>query len=397
MADGEAKIIVGASPVAAGRRHTYLIFEHADGRQEVLRGGPDRRSEGNDLANLAGSTLLGSNNFGNIRVDNAPYEPPYSAVYTQNADGSVTPHPADKADLKDPALLRDAQGAPIRQTEVSPDWPLAGEHHERQTVWTGSEADMQAKLTAARQAGQQINDAQLEYSPLYNNSNGVTSNLMKAAGVEPALPKDQHGAAVNAPDFGDDLYKDVGLASHRSGNHFNGTQWFDNDNRPIQPPKSDQPTVPLDPNREPSHGSFDSRSSGGPRADADMRHADHPDQAMYRQAYDGVATFDRSIGRTPDQHTEQLAAAMTAQSKADGLNGIGMVVMNDDRSRAYAVDGTNPSDPFRKHSSVDVAQAANQPVDVSNRQLNETNAQAQTAQQTSIQQQSAQQDGPRMA
>lgn len=41
MPDGNAKIIVGASPVAAGRRNTYLQFEHSDGSQQVVRGGPD--------------------------------------------------------------------------------------------------------------------------------------------------------------------------------------------------------------------------------------------------------------------------------------------------------------------------------------------------------------------
>ena len=46
-----------------------LLFERSDGSRTVVRGGPDARAEGNDLANFAGSTVLGSKNFGHIVVD----------------------------------------------------------------------------------------------------------------------------------------------------------------------------------------------------------------------------------------------------------------------------------------------------------------------------------------
>lgn len=124
MPGDEAKIIVGTSPVAADRRHAYLLFERSDGSQIVVRGGPDARTEGNDLANFAESTLLGSDNFGNIRVDAAPYLPPYNAAYQKQADGSIRPIPADQAKPNDPALFRDAQGNVVVQQEVAPDWPL---------------------------------------------------------------------------------------------------------------------------------------------------------------------------------------------------------------------------------------------------------------------------------
>jgi hypothetical protein len=75
-----ARIIVGASEVAGDRRHLYLLFERSDGSRIVVRGGPDARSEGNDLANLAESTLLGSEKFGHLVVDAAPYVPPYEAA-----------------------------------------------------------------------------------------------------------------------------------------------------------------------------------------------------------------------------------------------------------------------------------------------------------------------------
>ncbi|WP_237561520.1 hypothetical protein [Frateuria defendens] len=260
MAEEQAKIIVGASPVGIDQRHAYLLFERSDGSQIVVRGGPDARAEGNDLANFAESTLLGSDKFGNIRVDADPYIPPYAAVFQKQADGSVRPLPVEQANPNDPALARDPQGQIVVQEKVAYDWPLPSEKHERVVVWQGTDQELEKKLNSALTAGQQINDAKLEYSPLYNNSNGVASTLLKSADVAPSLPLGKDGEKVDAPNFGENLYQDVGLASNRSGYWFDGKQWYDSDDRKIKPPQSGEPTVPLDPNdkNKSRSGSFDS-------------------------------------------------------------------------------------------------------------------------------------------
>ena len=162
--DGQAKIIVGASAVAADRRHLYLLFERVDGSQIVVRGGPDTRTEGNEIGNLLGSTVLGSENYGHIVVDTAPYVAPYEAAIQRQADGSFTPIRLDQADPNDPSLARDARGNLIRRTIVAPDWPAPGETHERIVAWTGSDSELETKLNAALKAGSQINFAHLEYS-----------------------------------------------------------------------------------------------------------------------------------------------------------------------------------------------------------------------------------------
>lgn len=373
MADGQARIIVGASPVAADRRHTYLLFEHSDGSQTVVRGGPDARAEGNDLANFSKSTLWGSDQFGKIVVDAAPYIAPYAAVYQQQPDGSVAPIPAVHADLNDTMLKRDAQGKPIIRQEVAPDWPFPGEKHEQITVWTGSDQQLERKLEAALAAGQQINDAQLEYAPLYNNSNGVTSTLLKSADVRAQLPLGSDGQAVTAPNFGQDLYQDVGVGGLRSGYRFDGKQWLDGDDRKIQPPQSGQPTIPLGPTEQPARGSFDSSRTqpdglhhGGP---SDIRAPSHPENPRFEQAYAGVIGIDHERGRSPDQISERLAAALAVQSKADGLEAIRCVVMNKEGTRAFAVDNADPAAPWAKRTSVEVAAAIQQPVEASNEKL----------------------------
>lgn len=398
----QAKIIVGASPVARDQRHTYLLFEKSDGTQVVVRGGPDARTEGNDVGNLLGSTVLGSDNFGHIRVDAARYVAPYDAYFNDRGDGRYRPIPVADADPADPALARDAQGRPVRQTIVAPDWPQPGEHHERQTVWTGSDAQLKAKLDAALRGGDQINNAQLEYSPLYNNSNGVTSNLLRAAGVRPRLPNGADGAPVEAPNFGEDLYQDVGALSHRSGYRFNGTQWTGEDGRQIQPPHSGKPVVPMNPNERPPRGSLDISSlmPGEAERASDMRDPGHRDNGMFRQAYAGVSGFDCPRGDDPHGHDERVAAALTTQCKAAGLERIERVALTPDGVRAFAVDQNDPHAPWARHAHVDLAQAAQQPVAESNQRLAQLNGQQDLARQQAATVQGAEEPGrgaPRMA
>lgn len=63
----------------------------------------------------------------------------------------------------------------------------------------------------------------------------------------------------------------------------------------------------------------------------------HPDHALYRQARDHVVALDRSLGRTPDAHTDQLASAAAVQARADGLQRIDQVALSSDGQRLWAV------------------------------------------------------------
>jgi hypothetical protein len=79
--------------------------------------------------------------------------------------------------------------------------------------------------------------------------------------------------------------------------------------------------------------------------------AKHPDYAMFRQALRGVHAIDASTGRSPDQMSENLAGALTVEARRNGMSRIDHVVMNDDFSRAYAVQGEANS-PFKKFAEV---------------------------------------------
>lgn len=328
MSDDRAKIILGASPVGIDQRHTYLLFERSDGTQTVLRGGPSQRAEGSDLANLAESTLLGSENFGKIRFDTAPYASvSYDAAYRLQPDGSYRPIPAMQANQNDPTI-RKIQGKVDVQNEPTPDWPLPGEKHERAVVWQGTDQELEKKLNSALTAGRQINDAKLEYSPLYNNSNGVAT-LLKAADVTPALPLDKEGQQVDARNFGEDLYQHVGLASNRSGYSFDGKQWRDDDDRKIKPPHSGEPVVPLDPEKEKSRsGSFDSSYNAQPdeiqhgkqaftTGDPDL---DRLVAALFADDEAGISRVSAQIGQSAQvQSFEQWGRELVAFERSQEL------------------------------------------------------------------------------
>lgn len=80
----------------------------------------------------------------------------------------------------------------------------------------------------------------------------------------------------------------------------------------------------------------------------------HPDYKLFEQARAQVAALDRKLGRTPDQHTDNVAAAVVVQARKDGLSRIDHVELSPDKSKIWAAQ-TPPGakDHFHdKHSSV---------------------------------------------
>ena len=109
----------------------------------------------------------------------------------------------------------------------------------------------------------------------------------------------------------------------------------------------------------------------GALAGDDMRDASHPDHARFSAVLAGVVRIDEERGRTPDASSERLAAALTAQSKADGLEAVRHVAMNAEGTRAFATDTPDPASALANRSVVDVAAALRQTVEASNERLGE--------------------------
>lgn len=101
----------------------------------------------------------------------------------------------------------------------------------------------------------------------------------------------------------------------------------------------------------------DARFAGAPLLD----NARHPAHEIYQQARAGVQQLDERYGRAPGTHSENLAGSLTSAAVNTGMHRIDHVALNDDASRAYAVQGEARS-PFKLHAEVDVMQAIQKPL-----------------------------------
>lgn len=93
----------------------------------------------------------------------------------------------------------------------------------------------------------------------------------------------------------------------------------------------------------------------GPQAPS-LDQSTHPDNALYRQTLDAVHRVDAQQRRTPDQSSDNLAAALVVAARRDGLSQVNHVVLSDDKSQAFAVQGELNS-PFKQMAQVQTAQA----------------------------------------
>ena len=77
--------------------------------------------------------------------------------------------------------------------------------------------------------------------------------------------------------------------------------------------------------------------SGNRQASPSLADPAHPDHALFDQAQRQVHRIDADMGRTPDQHSDNLAGALTVAAKHEGLSRIDDVGMNEEGSRAFAM------------------------------------------------------------
>ncbi|MDQ0008430.1 hypothetical protein J2T07_000589 [Luteibacter jiangsuensis] len=63
----------------------------------------------------------------------------------------------------------------------------------------------------------------------------------------------------------------------------------------------------------------------------------HPDHVFFSQVRSQVADLDRSLGREPDQHTDQISSALTVQARADGMHYVTLMALSTDGERLWAV------------------------------------------------------------
>lgn len=88
----------------------------------------------------------------------------------------------------------------------------------------------------------------------------------------------------------------------------------------------------------------------------------HPDHELFRQALTGVHQVDASMGRRPDQHSDNLAGALTVAAKAKGMSRIDEVAIQPDGARAFAAQNHVG---FSNYAEVNTLVAINTPLEKS--------------------------------
>ena len=121
-------------------------------------------------------------------------------------------------------------------------------------------------------------------------------------------------------------------------------------------------------------------------------HTSHPAHPLYKQSLDAVHRLDAKNGRTPDQHSANLAGGVTVGAIGYGLTHVNHVVLSDDGSKAFPVQGDLRSPLKQVANGVDTAQAVNTPVAQHTQALHQLQ-QAQVQQQV---QQQVQHQAPQM-
>lgn len=87
--------------------------------------------------------------------------------------------------------------------------------------------------------------------------------------------------------------------------------------------------------------------------------AGEPVEPLYRQALAGVRKIDADMGRGSDQLSRNLAAALAAEAKVQGLTRIDAVAISEDGARTFAVQNEHG---VRRYADVSTARAVHTPM-----------------------------------
>jgi putative chitinase len=94
----------------------------------------------------------------------------------------------------------------------------------------------------------------------------------------------------------------------------------------------------------------------------------HPLHSMFKQAQGGVRQLDVERGRTSDQRSDNLAAALVVAARGHGMSRIDHVMLSTDASRVFVVEGGLNS-PFKQIASASTVESLDRPIADSSREL----------------------------
>lgn len=99
----------------------------------------------------------------------------------------------------------------------------------------------------------------------------------------------------------------------------------------------------------------------------------HPSHGMFQDARQGVHAIDQRFNRTPDEGSDRLAGALTAEARNAGLSQIRRVELSENNSRVFAMDNVDPNAAHARIAVADVARGLQQPLVASTQQVDRVN------------------------
>jgi peptidoglycan hydrolase-like protein with peptidoglycan-binding domain len=124
----------------------------------------------------------------------------------------------------------------------------------------------------------------------------------------------------------------------------------------------------------------------------------YPDNAFYLRTRDLVYQLDQQHGRAPDQRSDQLAAALTAQARTEGLQRIDQVALNEDASVIWGAQRPPGARDhfFDRLCNVNTVQAMDTSMEQSGANWSQAMRQFQDHQEQARQQQEGQEQGQQL-
>ncbi|MCC4606186.1 XVIPCD domain-containing protein [Xanthomonas campestris] len=138
----------------------------------------------------------------------------------------------------------------------------------------------------------------------------------------------------------------------------------------------------------------DAREHGNDHTSLRIDQPGHLGNSLFQDAQRGVHAQDARAGRTPDQHSAQLAGSLASEMHAAGGQRIDAVMMSPDAARTFAVQG-RAEDPGQLRVSVDTMTAINTPLEQSSQRVADNAARQSVALEQQQAQTQQQQQGAR--
>jgi hypothetical protein len=206
----------------------------------------------------------------------------------------------------------------------------------------------------------EFNDAERAAIRDYGNQEGIFDNLRDALkGAQRQLDNFGRGVGERTDQLREDAQRTIdGIREQIDNFRFPWEQSTNGDRSPAQSLAA-----------EPSPVRTDQVAANTPNAPSTNGLSTLADSPAFRDVYAGIQQQDQRLGRTPDQHSLQLAAALTVEVERQRIAPPIEVAFDNSGTRAFAFEKNAARPEAQAYAHVEIAQAVHQPLAASEQRL----------------------------